>query len=47
MEIQQKFTEEGISGDAIDQLSIALGELENELEQKTERWFELSSIIEG
>lgn len=47
VEIQQKFTEEGISGDAIDQLSIALGELENELEQKTERWFELSSIIEG
>lgn len=45
--LQQKFTEEGLSGESIDQLSIALGELETELEQKTERWFELSAIQEN
>ncbi len=45
--LQQKFTEEGLSGESIDQLSIALGELETELDQKTERWFELSAIQEN
>jgi len=45
--LQNKFTEEGLSGEAINELSIELGELENELNQKTERWFELSSIMEG
>ncbi|MGD1946583.1 MAG: ABC-F family ATP-binding cassette domain-containing protein [Croceivirga sp.] len=46
-DLQEKFTEEGLSGDAINELSIALGELENDLEEKTERWFELSSIAES
>ena len=44
--LQGKFIEEGLSGDDINQLSIELGELENDLEQKTERWFELSSIAD-
>ncbi|MEO0571872.1 MAG: ABC-F family ATP-binding cassette domain-containing protein [Bacteroidota bacterium] len=46
-QLQQRFTEEGLSGEDINQLSIDLGELENDLELKTERWFELSSIAEG
>ena len=46
-DLQDRFTQEGLSGEAINQLSIDLGELENKLEQKTERWFELSSIAEG
>ncbi|MEM1256962.1 MAG: ABC-F family ATP-binding cassette domain-containing protein [Bacteroidota bacterium] len=45
--LQQKFTEEGLSGEDINQLSIDLGALEDDLELKTERWFELSSIAEG
>jgi ATP-binding cassette subfamily F protein uup len=44
--LQEKFTEEGLSGEAINQLSIELGELETQLEQKTERWFELSSVLD-
>ena len=46
-QLQHRFTEEGLSGEDINQLSIDLGELENELELKTERWFELSSITES
>jgi len=45
--LQQRFTEEGLSGEDINQLSIELGDLENKLELKTERWFELSSIQEN
>ena len=45
--LQQKFAEKGLSGEVINELSITLGDLENELEQKTERWFELSSITES
>ena len=47
VELQNEFTTEGLSGDAINQLSIELGELERKIEEKTERWFELSSILEG
>ena len=36
-----------MSGDEINQLSIELGELEQKIESKTERWFELGSILEG
>lgn len=46
-QLQQRFAAEGLSGEDIDQLSVDLGKLENELELKTERWFELSSIAEG
>ena len=45
--LQEKFTTEGLSGEDINELSIELGKLETQLEQKTERWFELSSIGEG
>ncbi|OQD42358.1 ABC transporter [Croceivirga radicis] len=46
IELQQKFTDEGLSGEDINQLSIELGELENQIDLKTERWFELSAILE-
>ncbi len=45
--LQQKFSDEGLSGEEINQLSIDLRALEDDLELKTERWFELSSIAEG
>lgn len=46
-ELQSKFSDETLDGDAINKISIELRELDAELEAKTERWFELSSIIEG
>ena len=46
-ELQSKFSDETLDGDAINKISIELGELDAELEAKTERWFELSTIIEG
>lgn len=45
--LQKKFLETGLSGEMINQLSVELGELENQLEQKMERWFELSAIVDG
>jgi ATP-binding cassette subfamily F protein uup len=45
--LQLKFTDESLSGDEINTLSEELGELDTEIEEKTERWFELGSIIEG
>lgn len=47
MELQHQFTEPNLTGDEIDALSIALKELEHQLEQKTERWFELGALLEG
>ncbi len=46
-ELQSKFTDERLSGDDITQLSITLSEVEQKIEAKTERWFELSAIQEG
>lgn len=46
IEIQAKFNQVDLSGEEINELSITLGKLENELEEKTERWFELSSLTE-
>lgn len=46
-ELQSKFSDETLNGEAINQISIELGEIDTKLEAKTERWFELSSIIEG
>jgi len=46
-ELQNKFTDDSLSGDDINILSVELGELENNIETKTERWFELGSIIDG
>ncbi|WP_350287459.1 ABC-F family ATP-binding cassette domain-containing protein [uncultured Croceitalea sp.] len=46
-DLQNKFAGKGMSGDEINQLSIELGNLEQKIEIKTERWFELGSILEG
>ncbi|NJB37592.1 ABC-F family ATP-binding cassette domain-containing protein [Croceivirga sp. JEA036] len=46
-ELQQKFTDDTLDGEQITSLSIELGEVEAEIEAKTERWFHLSSILEG
>ncbi|GMN09400.1 ABC-F family ATP-binding cassette domain-containing protein [Croceitalea sp. MTPC9] len=47
VKIQRKFTEEDLSGEEINTLSIELGELDAKIEEKTERWFELGSIAEN
>ncbi|MBC6998866.1 ABC-F family ATP-binding cassette domain-containing protein [Cytophaga sp. FL35] len=46
VEIQQQFTDTGLSGEQIDELSIKLQETMDSIDQKTERWFELSAMIE-
>jgi|SRR6056297_337731 len=46
-ELQAKFTDSSLSGDEIAALSIALGELSDTIDVKTERWFELSALTEG
>lgn len=45
--LQLKFTDGSLSGDEINTLSAALGELDSKIEEKTERWFELGSIMEN
>ena len=45
--LQEKFTDASLSGEEIASLSIELGELSEVMEQKTERWFELSAQMEG
>ncbi len=45
--LQNKFTDPELDGDEIANLSIELKEVTDAIEKKTERWFELSSIIEG
>ncbi len=46
-QLQQKFAQGDLSGEEIDTLSIALKQLTDTLEAKTERWFELSTLLEG
>ncbi len=46
-EVQLKFTDGDLSGDVIDTLSIELKEISDAIETKTERWFELSALLEG
>lgn len=46
VEIQQQFTDTGLTGEQIDELSIKLQETMDSIDQKTERWFELSAMIE-
>ena len=46
-EVQSKFTDGDLSGDVIDTLSIELKEISHAIETKTERWFELSALLEG
>ncbi len=44
--LQLKFTEGSLSGDEIARLSIELKGISDQIEAKTERWFELSALIE-
>jgi len=46
-EIQNKFTDSTLSGEAISKLSIELKEITDSIEEKTERWFELSMSMDG
>tara|TARA_B100000767_G_scaffold273645_1_gene304403 strand:- start:5704 stop:7569 length:1866 start_codon:yes stop_codon:yes gene_type:complete len=43
-EIQNRFTTESLDAKEIEEYSIKLGALEQELDKKSERWFELSAI---
>ncbi len=45
-EVQSKFTDGDLSGDVIDNISIELKEISDSIETKTERWFELSALLE-
>ncbi|MDF4202482.1 ABC-F family ATP-binding cassette domain-containing protein [Maribacter sp. SA7] len=45
--LQEKFTDSSLSGDDIKKLSIELKEITDAIETKTERWFELSALMEG
>lgn len=45
--LQNKFTDPELDGEEIADLSIELKEVTDAIEEKTERWFELSSILEG
>jgi ATP-binding cassette subfamily F protein uup len=46
-EFQVKFMDSSLTGEEIAELSIKLGELSSEIDEKTERWFELSAAMEG
>ncbi|SHF44138.1 ATP-binding cassette, subfamily F, uup [Arenibacter palladensis] len=46
LEIQNKFTDSTLSGDEISKLSIRLKEITDTIEEKTERWFELSMSMD-
>ncbi len=45
LKIQHMFADTSLSGEKIDQLAIQLKEIENTIETKTERWFELSAML--
>ncbi|ADY27872.1 ABC-F family ATP-binding cassette domain-containing protein [Cellulophaga lytica] len=45
--LQNKFSDASLSGDEIDKLSKELQLVIDEIDKKTERWFELSAIVEG
>jgi len=46
-EIQLKFADGSLSGEEIDKLSIELKEISDIIDEKTERWFELSALSEN
>jgi len=46
-EIEAKFLDGSLSGEEINELSIKLKEISEQIDQKEERWFELSSKLEG
>jgi len=45
--LQEKFTDGSLSGDEIKNLSIELNDITDTIDRKTERWFELSALMEG
>ena len=45
--LQDKFTDSSLSGEQINTLSVELGELNTKIDEKTERWFELGSILDN
>lgn len=45
--LQNKFADPELNGEEINLLSIELKEVTDAIEEKTERWFELSAILEG
>ena len=45
--MQNQFLDPDLSGDAIAKLSMELKDITDQIESKTERWFELSAILEG
>ncbi|TMU57163.1 ABC-F family ATP-binding cassette domain-containing protein [Flagellimonas algicola] len=45
--LQNQFLDPELSGDAIAKLSVELNQITDQIETKTERWFELSAILEG
>lgn len=45
-DVQQRFMNADLSGEEIDRLSVELKEIEGGIETKTERWFELSALLE-
>jgi len=45
--IQQRFSNESMKGEEIDTLSMQLKQVIDSIDRKTERWFELSAIVEG
>ncbi|MCK5440265.1 MAG: ABC-F family ATP-binding cassette domain-containing protein [Maribacter sp.] len=44
--VQQQFMNADLSGEEVDKLSVELKEIEGGIETKTERWFELSALLE-
>lgn len=46
-EIQLKFTDGSLSGEDVDKLSVELKKTADAIDVKTERWFELSALLEG
>ena len=47
VKLQNKFTDTSLEGTEIDKLSLELKEVDEAIEAKTERWFELSALMEG
>lgn len=45
--IQSRFSTESLNGEEVDTLSMQLKQVIDSIDRKTERWFELSAIIEG
>jgi ATP-binding cassette subfamily F protein uup len=46
-ELEKQFTNPDLSGEEIDALSITLKEVVDHIDEKTERWFQLSAMLEG